>query len=227
MNVGIGRYRRAHVGTDGRGVNQVGACDALGVDPAHMAWQTLASCLCLKRRDERLEHERRLTRTRNARHRDQATARDIDFERLDGMDGIGRHTDMALVEHFVVSHLRTQALGHCTQKRSDAAAPRLLDLAYRTCSDHVTAVCSGNGAHLDQIISLRQYARIVVDNNHRVAVVHQIAHHAHQAVDIGRMQANRGLVQHIKHARRSVAHHASKLNALALTRGERGTGAIE
>ena len=143
------------------------------------------------------------------------------------MDSIGCHVDMPLVEHLVVSHLRTQALGLCAQKRSDAAAPRLLDLAYRTSGNHITAVCSGNGAHLDEIVGFRQYARIVVDNNHGVAVIHQIAHHTHQAVDIGRMQADRRLVQHIEHACRSVAHHASKLHALALTRGERGTGAIE
>ena len=67
----------------------------------------------------------------------------------------------------------------------------------------------------------------MVDNNHGVAVIHQIAHYAHQAVDIGRMQANRRLVQHIKHARRSVAHHAGELHTLALTRGERSTGAVE
>ena len=95
MDVGIGRYRRAHVGTDGRGVNQVGTRNALGIDPTHVPRQTLASCLRLKRRDERLEHQRRLTRTRNTRHRDKAAARDIDFEWFDGMDGIGRHADMA------------------------------------------------------------------------------------------------------------------------------------
>ena len=67
----------------------------------------------------------------------------------------------------------------------------------------------------------------MVNNNHGVAVIHQIAHHAYQAVDIGRMQTDRGLVQHIQHARRSVAHHAGELHALALTRGERSTGAIE
>ena len=227
MDVGISRHRRAHVGADGRGVNQVGACDALGVDPAHMAWQALTSCLSLERRDERLEHQRRLTRTRNARHRDQATARDIDFERFDGMDGIGRHADMAPVEHFVISHLRPQALGLRAQKRGNAAVLRLLDLIHRTGGDHITAARSGNGAHLDQIIGFRQYARVVVDNDHGVAVIHQIAHYAHQAVDIGRMQADRGLVQHIEHARRSVAHHAGELHALALTRGERGTCAIE
>ena len=104
---------------------------------------------------------------------------------------------------------------------------RLFDLIHRTGSDHITAARSGNGTHLDQIIGFRQYARVVIDNDHGVAVIHQIAHHAYQAVDIGRMQANRGLVQHIKHARRAVAHHAGELHTLALTRGERGTGAIE
>ena len=192
-----------------------------------MPRQALASCLRLECRDERLKHQRRLTRTRNTRHRDETATRDIDFERLDGMDGIGRHADMALVEHFVVNHLRTQALGLGAQKRRDTAVLRLLNLVYRTSGDYIAAACSGNGAHLNQIVGFRQYARIVVDNNHGVAVIHQIAHHAHQAVDIGRMQANRGLVQYIEHARRAIAHHAGELDALALTRGERGAGAVE
>ena len=131
---------------------------------------------------------------------------------------------MSLVEHVVVSHLRTQALGLCAQKRSDAAAPRLLDLVYRACSNHIAAACSSNGTHLNQIVGFRQYARIVVDNNHGVAIIHQIAHYAHQAVDIGRVQTDRRLVQYIEHARRSVA---GELDALTLARGERSTGAIE
>ena len=227
MDVGISRHRRAHVGADRRSVNQVCAGDAFGIDPTHMFWQALAGRLRLERRNERLEHQRRLTRTRNARHRDKAAARDIDFERLDGMDGIGCHADMSLVEHFVVSHLRTQTLGVRSQKRRDAAALRLFDLVHRASGNHITAACSGNGAHLDQIVGFCQHARIVIDNDHGVAVIYQIAHHAYQAVDIGRMQADRRLVQHIQHARRSVAHHAGELHALALPRGQRGAGAIE
>lgn len=91
----------------------------------------------------------------------------------------------------------------------------------------MTAARSGNGAHLDQIVGFCQHACVVVDNNHGVAVVHQIAHHAHQAIDIGGMQADRRLVQHVQHARRSVAHHAGKLYALALTRRQCGAGAVE
>ncbi len=187
MDVGISCHRRAHVGADRRSVNQVCAGNAFGIDPTHVPRQALAGRLRLECRDERLEHQRRLARTRNTRNRNETAARDIDFKRLDGMDGIGRHADMALVEHFVVSHLRTHALGVCAQKRGDAAALRLLDLVHRTCSDHITAACSGNGAHLDQIVGFRQHTCIVVDNNHGVAVIYQIAHHAYQAVDICRM----------------------------------------
>ena len=63
-----------------------------------MFWQALAGRLRLECRNERLEHQRRLARTRNARHRDKTAARNIDFERFDGMDGIGRHADMTVVE---------------------------------------------------------------------------------------------------------------------------------
>ena len=153
MDVGISCHRRAYVGADRRSVNQVCTGNAFGIDPTHVPRQALAGCLRLECGNERLEHQRRLARTRYARHRDKAAARDIDFERLDGMDGIGCHADMALVEHFVVSHLRPQALGLRAQKRSDAAAPRLLDLICRARGDHITAARSGNGAHLDQIVS--------------------------------------------------------------------------
>ena len=88
------------------------------------------------------------------------------------MDGIGRHADVALVEHFVVSHLRTQALGVRAQKRRDAATLRLFDLTHRTGGDYMTAACSGNGTHLDQIVGFCQHARVVIDDNHGVAVIH-------------------------------------------------------
>ena len=155
MDVSISCHRRAHVGADRRSVNQICTGNALGIDPTHVPRQALAGCLRLECRNERLEYQRRLTRTRNARHRDQATARDINFERLDGMDGIGRHADMAPVEHFLVGHLRAQALGLCAQKRGDAAALRLFDLVHRASGNHITAACSGNGAHLNQIVGFR------------------------------------------------------------------------
>ena len=48
----------------------------------------------------------------------------------------------------------------------------------------MAAACSRNGAHLDQIVGFCQHARVVVDNNHGIAVDHQIAHYAYQAVDV-------------------------------------------
>ena len=108
----------------------------------------------------------------NARHRDETTARNIDFERFDGMDGL---VAMRMCPWSNISSSVT-----CGRKRLDSArkngAMRLpcdCSTLYCTGSDHVAAACSSNGAHLDQIVGFRQYARIVVDNNHGVAVIHR------------------------------------------------------
>ena len=113
------------------------------------------------------------------------------------------------------------------QKRSDAALGGSGHLVDRARREYISTGGSSSRAHLDEIIGLRKHTRVVIDNHHRVAVCNQIAHDAHQAVDIGRVQANRRLVQHIEHTRGAIAHHAGKLYALSLTRGKRGAGTVE
>ncbi len=55
-----------------------------------------------------------------------------------------------------------------------------------------------------------------------VAVRDQIVHHAPQALDVGGVQADGGLVQHVEHAGGAVAHRAGQLHPLPLTCGEGG-----
>ena len=47
-------------------------------------------------------------------------------------------------------------------------------------------------------------------------------HHAPQALDVGGVQADGGLVQHIEHAGGAVAHRAGQLHPLALPCGKGG-----
>ena len=70
------------------------------------------------------------------------------------------------------------------------------------------AAGSGLRAHFHQVVRRGQDARVVIDHHYRVAVGQQVAHDAQQAVDVGRMQADRGLVQHVKHAGGAIAHGA-------------------
>ena len=67
----------------------------------------------------------------------------------------------------------------------------------------------------------------MIDQHDRVAVRNKIAHHAGQTHDIGRMQPDGRLVQHIQNARRAVADGAGKLHPLPLARRERRGGTIE
>ena len=67
----------------------------------------------------------------------------------------------------------------------------------------------------------------MVDQNDGVAVIHQIVHHAGEADDVGRVQTDGRLIQHVEDARRAVAHGTGQLHPLALAGGERGSRAVE
>ena len=67
----------------------------------------------------------------------------------------------------------------------------------------------------------------MIDHHHRVAVGQQVAHDTQQAVDVGGVQADGGLVQHVEHAGGAIAHGARQLHALAFAGGQRGACAIE
>ena len=67
----------------------------------------------------------------------------------------------------------------------------------------------------------------MVHQNDRVAIVDQVLHHAGQAGDVGRVQPNRGFIQHIQNAGSAVAHRAGQLHTLALTGGKGSRGAVQ
>ena len=92
---------------------------------------------------------------------------------------------------------------------------------------HPPAVGPCLGTHLDQPIRLGQNLSIVVHQNYRVSICHQIAHHAGQSHDVGGMQADGRFVQHIEHPGGAVAHRPGQLHPLPLPGGERGGGAVQ
>ena len=67
----------------------------------------------------------------------------------------------------------------------------------------------------------------MVHQDHRVPICHQIAHHAGQSHDVGGMQADGRLVQHIEHSGGAVAHRPGQLHPLPLPGGEGGGGAVQ
>ena len=114
-----------------------------------------------------------------------------------------------------------------TQKRRYLRTRCRHDIRHRTLSDHMTAFGTGRWTHLHQMIHRGKHTGIMIDHNHRIAVSHQIAHHAQQSIHIRRMQSNRRFIQHIQHACSAVTHRTGQLHTLALAGGQCRTCAVK
>ena len=110
-------HGRADVHPNGGRVDQVRAPDTVCGKRRHMLGKLLASRCLRERGNERLQHERRLPRTRHARHGNEAASRDIDRERLHGMQPARFQVDSPQVEHFPSLRLRASRHAHRPRKK--------------------------------------------------------------------------------------------------------------
>ena len=67
----------------------------------------------------------------------------------------------------------------------------------------------------------------MVDHNNRITIAKQIIHHTQQAFDIGRMETDRRLIEHIEHPGRTTSHRTSEGHALTLSIGKRCARTVE
>ena len=102
-----------------------------------------------------------------------------------------------------------------------------LQIFHRSLRDHRSAGRAGVGSHFDHPVRMRQDLRVVVHEDHRIAVRRQVVHDAGQSLEIVGMQADRRLIQHIEDARRPVSHRSRQLYALPLAGGERGSCPVQ
>ena len=94
-------------------------------------------------------------------------------------------------------------------------------------ADDVAAMDSGAGAHVDDVIGGSDRVLVMLDDDHRVAEVAQAPEGDEQAVVVALVEADRGLVEHVEHARQAGADLAGEADSLALAAGERARGAVE
>ena len=111
--------------------------------------------------------------------------------------------------------------------RADERLWVLGHLGHASLRQHATSTGACLGTHLDDMVRRREDPCVVVDHHDGVAVSNQVAHDAEKAIDVRGVQADRGLVHHVEHARGAVAHGSRELHALALAGGERRARAVE
>src|SRR5229473_719347 len=87
-------------------------------------------------------------------------------------------------------------------------------LPWRICIKQLTAFASAAGTQFDHEIRTRDHRRIVLDYDHRVADVPQMAQDAEQTARVSRVKSHSRLVKRVERAREQAAKRACQVDSL-------------
>ena len=223
VNAGVGGHGGAHIDADRGGVDELDMRDPLGADIPNVRWQSSAADVRLQCGDQAFQHHGGFAGTGHAGHHRQPPFRNVHLQRLHRVDRRGGQMDHAVGKHRFGISARAQAgIRFAGQERPDLGGRVVLDSGNRALGKDVPALGSRLRPHLHDPIRLFQDLGIVIHQNHRVAVGDQIVHHTSQPHNVGGMQPDARLVQHIQHAGGAVAHRARQLHPLPFAGGQGG-----
>ncbi len=97
----------------------------------------------------------------------------------------------------------------------------------RSLRDHAAAATAGAGADVDDVLRAADGVLVVLDHHQRVALGLELAERVEQDAVVARMQADRGLVEHVAHALQVGAQLRREPDALRFAAGQRRRGAVE
>ena len=100
-------------------------------------------------------------------------------------------------------------------------------ILHRAGTDELAAAHARLRTEVEHVIGAADGLLVVLDHHQRVAMSGQLGERIEQDLVVARVQADRGLVQHVAHALQVRAHLRGETDALRLTARERRCGAIE
>ena len=170
---------------------------------------------------DRAVDQRALPRPGHAGHDDEHAERDVDV-------------DVAQVVGVGAAHLqRARRLAHRRLQRGAVvevasgdrvAGTQLLDGALE---HHLAAGGAGAGAEVDDVVGDRDRLRLVLHDEHRVALVAQLQQQVVHPLDVVRVHADRGLVEDVRDVGERGAEVADHLGALRLAARQRARRPVE
>ena len=92
---------------------------------------------------------------------------------------------------------------------------------------HRAAAVPGLGPHVHDPVGAPHHGHVVLHHEHRVPGGLQLLEHGQQRLGVGRVQARRGLVEHVDHPEEPGAQLGGDPQPLHLPRGERGRGPVQ
>ena len=100
------------------------------------------------------------------------------------------------------------------------------DLFRRALGDDRATAVTALGSEIDDPVGGLDHVEVVLDHDHRVAMVAQAVQHLEQHFDVGEVQAGGGFVEDVERAPGvALGEFGGELHALRLTAGE-GGGAL-
>src|SRR4051794_19757511 len=129
-----------------------------------------------------------------------------------------------------------RALASRGLKRDFAAAAEIIggkaglaseELVERTLADHLAAVDAGTRPHVDDMVRVANRILVMLDHEHGVTERLQALQRFEEAIVVFLVEADRGFVEHVEHARQTAADLAGEADALALAAAQRPAGAVE
>ena len=101
------------------------------------------------------------------------------------------------------------------------------DFVDRAGGHDVPAANARPGAEIDDVVGRPHRVFVVLDDDHRVALVAEPGERFQQAVVVAGVQADRRLVENVEHAHQPAADLPGQADALHLAAGKRRRGAVE
>ena len=241
--------RLGHAGVDrpdlvedpgvGRGVRARGAPDGglVDLDHAHDLAQAghrvvragqvaRAGHVPLGGLEQDLVHERALAAAAHAGHADDPAERERDVDPLEVVLACALHDDGLLRRQR--PPLGGDLDAHATaQVVAGQAAGRVADLRDAALRHDGAAVPPGPGPDVEHVVRRADHVLVVLDDEHRVADVAQAAQRRDEPVVVALVQADRGFIEHVRHAHEAAADLRGQTDALCLAAGERAARAVE
>ena len=97
----------------------------------------------------------------------------------------------------------------------------------RALVDHPAAVLAGAEPHVDDVVGDGDHVGVVLDDQHGVALVAQLPQDGDEPQVVARVQADRGLVEHVQRVDQRRAERGRQVDALGLPARQRRRQAIE
>ena len=93
---------------------------------------------------------------------------------------------------------------------------------------HAAALVTPFGTQIDDVVGRKDHLRVVLDDDHRVALVHQVVDHSHEGLDVREVKSRCRLIQDVEgFLIRTATEFLGQLEPLGLTAGQGVRGLAE